>query len=156
MRHMSLRLYRTRLDTCGHIYCLKCVSDYILSSSLDGFTASCPTCRTKFCIGENLSLSESLKSLPKQFHRYITPSIRRVFVEPEAFKQRLDALEARNATLERDNRVLMAAVAKKNHLQKMKRLEAERKSTCVHDDARYVCIIIGLSNLFTLFVLDPR
>ncbi|KAK0188558.1 hypothetical protein F5146DRAFT_1055754 [Armillaria mellea] len=102
---------------CGHVYCLKCISDHILSSSPDGFIASCPTCRTSFCI-----VLPELKSLPAQFHRYITPSIRRVFVEPEAFKQRLDALEARNAALERENLVLTVAVAKeKKDLQEARK-----------------------------------
>ncbi|SJL13700.1 uncharacterized protein ARMOST_17148 [Armillaria ostoyae] len=102
---------------CGHVYCLKCISDHILSSSPDGFSASCPTCRTSFCI-----VLPELKSLPTQFHRYITPSIRRVLVEPEAFKQRLDALEARNGALERENRALMAAVAKeKKDLQEARK-----------------------------------
>ncbi|KAK0214888.1 hypothetical protein IW262DRAFT_1465671 [Armillaria fumosa] len=109
----------------GHVYCLKCISDHILSSSPDGFVASCPTCRISFCIGK-FSLFISLfsavvhpilvlldpKSLPTQFHRYIIPSIQRVFVEPDAFKRRLDALETRNAALERENCALVAAVAK--------------------------------------------
>ncbi|PBK99832.1 hypothetical protein ARMGADRAFT_1059851, partial [Armillaria gallica] len=111
---------------CGHVYCLKCMSDHILSTSPDGIAASCPTCRTTFCI-----VLPELKSLPTQFHRYINPSIRRVFVEPEAFKQRLDALATRNAALERENRALVAAVAKeKKDLQEArKQLNVTGKKT---------------------------
>ncbi|PBK69130.1 hypothetical protein ARMSODRAFT_957460 [Armillaria solidipes] len=76
-----------------------------------------------------------LKSLPTQLHRYITPSIRRVFVEPEAFKQRLDALEARNGALERENHALMATVAKeKKDLQ-----EARKQSKVTGKKITRVC-----------------
>ncbi|KAK0466854.1 uncharacterized protein EV420DRAFT_1505783 [Desarmillaria tabescens] len=129
---------------CGHVYCMQCLSDYISTSSRDGFTAKCPTCRTKFTI-----VVPELHSLSKLFHRYVTPSIRRVFVEPnpsetyEELKHRLEVAEARNATLERDNRDLMdscerymaesAAHARGERsatieLQRVKRqLETERK-----------------------------
>ncbi|SJL04171.1 uncharacterized protein ARMOST_07531 [Armillaria ostoyae] len=127
----------------GHVYCLKCIPYHISSSSPDGFTASCPTCRTEFPI-----VLQELHSLPKKFHRYVTPSIRRVFIEPEAFKQRLNALEARNTALERDNGVLMAAVAKeKNDMQKMKHSDAERKMTCVCDVARCVYVAFTIESL---------
>ncbi|KAG7445102.1 uncharacterized protein BT62DRAFT_898526 [Guyanagaster necrorhizus] len=130
---------------CGHVYCMQCLHDCISTSSRDGFTAKCPTCRTKFTI-----VMPELHSLSKQFHRYITPSIRRVFIEPnpsesyEELKHKLEVSEARNATLERDNRDLMescerymaesAAHARGERgatieLQRVKRLlEAERKT----------------------------
>ncbi|KAK0214894.1 hypothetical protein IW262DRAFT_1321310 [Armillaria fumosa] len=129
---------------CGHVYCMTCLSDYISSSGKDGFTAKCPTCRAKFTI-----VVPELHSVAKQFHRYVTPSIRRVFIEPnpsetyEELKHRLEVAEARNATLERDNQDLMnscerymaesAAHARGERkatieLQRVKRqLEAERK-----------------------------
>ncbi|KAK0239259.1 hypothetical protein EDD85DRAFT_829594 [Armillaria nabsnona] len=129
---------------CGHVYCMQCLSDYISSSGKDGFTAKCPTCRAKFTI-----VVPELHSVAKQFHRYVTPSIRRVFIEPnpsetyEELKHRLEVSEARNTTLERDNRDLMnscerymaesAAHARGERgaiieLQRVKRqLEAERK-----------------------------
>ncbi|KAK0501647.1 hypothetical protein EDD18DRAFT_1143685 [Armillaria luteobubalina] len=92
---------------CGHVYCMACLSDYISSSGKDGFTAKCPTCRAKFTI-----VVPELHSVAKHFHRYVTPSIRRVFIEPnpsetyEELKHRLEVAEARNATLERDNQDL--------------------------------------------------
>ncbi|KAK0436861.1 uncharacterized protein ARMOST_17152 [Armillaria ostoyae] len=129
---------------CGHVYCMQCLSDYISTSGKDGFTAKCPTCRAKFTI-----VVPELHSVAKQFHRYVTPSIRRVFIEPnpsetyEELKHRLEVSEARNAALERDNRDLMnscerymaesAAHARGERgaiieLQRVKRqLEAERK-----------------------------
>ncbi|KAK0239226.1 hypothetical protein EDD85DRAFT_535103 [Armillaria nabsnona] len=98
---------------CGHVYCMQCLSDYISSSSLDGLTAACPTCRAEFPI-----VVPELHSLSKQFHRYITPSIRRVFIEPnpseshEELKQKFEASEARNATLKRENRDLQKSCQK--------------------------------------------
>ncbi|KAK0489280.1 hypothetical protein IW261DRAFT_1444042 [Armillaria novae-zelandiae] len=93
---------------CGHVYCMQCLSDYISTSGKDGFTAKCPTCRAKFTI-----VVPELHSVAKQFHRYVTPSIRRVFIEPdpsetyEELKHRLEVAEARNVALERDNQDLM-------------------------------------------------
>lgn len=98
---------------CGHVYCMQCLTDYISSSSPDGLTAACPTCRAEFSI-----VVPELHSLSKQFHRYITPSIRRVFIEPnpsesyEELKQKLEASEARNTTLRQENRDLLRSCRK--------------------------------------------
>ncbi|PBK69169.1 hypothetical protein ARMSODRAFT_1019158 [Armillaria solidipes] len=98
---------------CGHVYCMQCLSDYISSSSPDGLTAACPTCRAEFSI-----VVPELHSLSKQFHRYTTPSIRRVFIEPnpsesyEELKQKFEASEARNAALKRENRDLQKSCQK--------------------------------------------
>ncbi|PBK69164.1 hypothetical protein ARMSODRAFT_178280 [Armillaria solidipes] len=98
---------------CGHVYCMQCLSDYISSSSPDGLTAACPTCRAEFSI-----VVPELHSLSKQFHRYTTPSIRRVFIEPnfsesyEELKQKFEALEARNVALKRENRDLQKSCQK--------------------------------------------
>ncbi|KAK0466908.1 uncharacterized protein EV420DRAFT_1698925 [Desarmillaria tabescens] len=100
---------------CGHVYCLQCLTDYISSSSPDGLTAACPTCRTEFSIGMTFT---HLHALSKQFHRYIIPSIRRVFIEPnpsesyEELKQKFEASEARNATLKQENRELQKSCGK--------------------------------------------
>ncbi|KIK56428.1 hypothetical protein GYMLUDRAFT_76156 [Collybiopsis luxurians FD-317 M1] len=59
---------------CGHLYCSQCLSDYISSSSEDGYNSACPTCRAPFSFG-------SLTCLPKHVHRFITPSIRRVYLD---------------------------------------------------------------------------
>ncbi|KAK0489274.1 hypothetical protein IW261DRAFT_1603056 [Armillaria novae-zelandiae] len=89
---------------CGHVYCLKCVSDHILSSSPDGFAASCPTRRTSFYIGKFFSFLSYRSSNPSLHNSTVTSF--------QAFKRRLDALEMRNSVLERENRALKAAVAK--------------------------------------------
>ncbi|KAK0501622.1 hypothetical protein EDD18DRAFT_742901 [Armillaria luteobubalina] len=98
---------------CGHVYCMQCLSDYIASSSPDGITASCPTCRADFSI-----VVPELHSLSRQFHRYITPSIRRVFIEPnpsesyEELKRKLDVSEAHNAILKDENHYLQKSCQK--------------------------------------------
>ncbi|KAK0466902.1 uncharacterized protein EV420DRAFT_653384 [Desarmillaria tabescens] len=73
---------------CGHVYCLKCISSHILSSSPDGFTATCPACKTEFPIVlPEVSASSStslplpvffpqLHTLPEKFYRYVAPSVR--------------------------------------------------------------------------------
>ncbi|KAK0239253.1 hypothetical protein EDD85DRAFT_829577 [Armillaria nabsnona] len=103
-----------------------------------------------------ITVLPELRSLPTQFHRYITPSIRRVFVEPEAFKQRLDALATRNAALEQENRVLVAAVAKeKKHLQEArKQLKVTGKKTARACDSNRCVCRIGPSNLLICCDLD--
>ncbi|KAK0239228.1 hypothetical protein EDD85DRAFT_535153 [Armillaria nabsnona] len=60
---------------CGHIFCAECIFDHILASS-DGFRPPCPTCRTKF----HISVPE-LRYLPCQYHQFILPSMRRVFLD---------------------------------------------------------------------------
>ncbi|KAK0214862.1 hypothetical protein IW262DRAFT_1278550 [Armillaria fumosa] len=100
---------------CGHVYCMQCLSDYISSSSPDGLTASCPTCRADFSI-----VVPELHSLSKQFHRYIIPSIRRVFIEPnpsesyEKLKRKFEVSEAHNTALKRENRDLQKSCL--NHM----------------------------------------
>ncbi|KAK0436859.1 hypothetical protein EV421DRAFT_1829656 [Armillaria borealis] len=60
---------------CGHIFCQACISEYILACS-NGLSSSCPTCRAKFPIG-----TPDLKHLPRSFHPFIFPGIRRVFLD---------------------------------------------------------------------------
>ncbi|KAK0239257.1 hypothetical protein EDD85DRAFT_535882 [Armillaria nabsnona] len=60
---------------CGHIFCQACISEYILACS-NGLSSSCPTCRAEFPIG-----TPNLKHLPRSFHPFIFPGIRRVFID---------------------------------------------------------------------------
>ncbi|KAK0501645.1 hypothetical protein EDD18DRAFT_1143678 [Armillaria luteobubalina] len=98
---------------CGHVYCMQCLSEYISSSGPDRLTASCPTCRASFSI-----VIPELHSLSNQFHRYITPSLRRIFIESnpsksyEELKQKFKVSEACNATLKRENLELQTSCLK--------------------------------------------
>ncbi|PBK99833.1 hypothetical protein ARMGADRAFT_519382 [Armillaria gallica] len=60
---------------CGHIFCQACISEYILACN-NGLSSSCPTCRAEFPIG-----TPDLKHLPRSFHPFIFPGIRRVFLD---------------------------------------------------------------------------
>ncbi|KAF8916135.1 hypothetical protein CPB85DRAFT_370618 [Mucidula mucida] len=93
---------------CGHVYCSECIWDYAGAGDSDAYTASCPTCRATFPI-----VLPDMRGLPKKFHTFFSPSIRRVFIETtpdfDDLKERLNASESRNAVLERDNKHLMTA-----------------------------------------------
>ncbi|KAJ7142185.1 hypothetical protein C8R46DRAFT_815002, partial [Mycena filopes] len=94
---------------CGHLYCTECLTAHISATSRDGFTSTCPTCREGF----NMVRPE-LTCLPKKFHQYIVPSLRRVYISPadpspskEALKRKLSVAEARVQQLEDDKERLM-------------------------------------------------
>ncbi|KAJ3786783.1 hypothetical protein GGU10DRAFT_163918 [Lentinula aff. detonsa] len=90
---------------CGHLYCSQCLSDYIASSSEDGYTTLCPTCRALFSI-----VSPELTCLPKHVHRYITPSIRRVYLDSSAvqsLQQKLVASQNQVRNLKKESERLM-------------------------------------------------
>ncbi|KAI0694570.1 hypothetical protein C8T65DRAFT_55075 [Cerioporus squamosus] len=59
---------------CGHLCCEACLTSYI-EASADALTASCPTCRAAFPI-----TIPDLRVVPKKYHSFIIPSIRRVFL----------------------------------------------------------------------------
>ncbi|KAJ3735066.1 hypothetical protein DFJ43DRAFT_1060370 [Lentinula guzmanii] len=90
---------------CGHLYCSQCLSDYIASSSEDGYTTLCPTCRALFSI-----VSPELTCLPKHVHRYITPSIRRVYLDSSAvqsLQQKLVTSQNQVRNLKKESERLM-------------------------------------------------
>ncbi|KAK0448658.1 hypothetical protein EV421DRAFT_1783762 [Armillaria borealis] len=87
---------------CGHVYCSRCVSDHISKTTTDGFTALCPTCRKSFHI-----VAPSLQTLASPFHRYIMPSVRRVYIDTEdmrKLKEKAKALEAQVHRLKKDKK----------------------------------------------------
>ncbi|KAJ7105487.1 hypothetical protein C8R43DRAFT_1140811 [Mycena crocata] len=91
---------------CGHVYCTDCLTAHVSATSPDGFTSTCPACRDTF----NMVRPE-LTCLPKKFHQYIVPSIRRVYIDTSqhsALRKRLAASEARVSALEQDKERLMA------------------------------------------------
>ncbi|KAI0641974.1 hypothetical protein C8Q79DRAFT_1003397 [Trametes meyenii] len=63
---------------CGHLCCEACLTSYI-EASADALNASCPTCRSPFSIA-----IPDLRFVPKKYHSLIIPSIRRVFISPNA------------------------------------------------------------------------
>ncbi|KAI0369735.1 hypothetical protein BV20DRAFT_1020009 [Pilatotrama ljubarskyi] len=63
---------------CGHLCCEACLTSYIEASE-DALNASCPTCRASFSIA-----IPDLRFVPKKYHSLILPSIRRVFISPNA------------------------------------------------------------------------
>ncbi|KAJ3717869.1 hypothetical protein C8R42DRAFT_630158 [Lentinula raphanica] len=90
---------------CGHLYCSPCLLDYIASSSEDGYTTICPTCRAVFPI-----VSPELTCLPKHVHRYITPSIRRVYLDNTAvqsLQQKLATSQNQVKNLQKESERLM-------------------------------------------------
>ncbi|KAJ7765517.1 hypothetical protein DFH07DRAFT_1015341 [Mycena maculata] len=79
----------------GHVYCADCLATYIAVSTRDGFTTACPTCRHSFTI-----VGPELTCISTQFHKYLLPSLRRVYVDLEDpillhdAQARIDVLEA--------------------------------------------------------------
>ncbi|KAJ6518950.1 hypothetical protein C8R45DRAFT_851598 [Mycena sanguinolenta] len=92
---------------CGHVYCTDCLTGHISATSSDGFTSTCPSCRETFNM-----VRPQLTCLPKKFHQYIVPSIRRVYIDMsrhENLRKKLSASEARAVALEEDKERLMAS-----------------------------------------------
>ncbi|KAJ7654533.1 hypothetical protein DFH06DRAFT_1416212 [Mycena polygramma] len=90
---------------CGHVYCTDCLTAHVSATSPDGFTSNCPSCRETF----NMVRPE-LTCLPKKFHQYIQPSIRRVYIDlslHEHLRKKLLASDARVKALEKDKERLM-------------------------------------------------
>ncbi|KAF8347984.1 hypothetical protein F5887DRAFT_881457 [Amanita rubescens] len=91
---------------CGHIYCKKCLADHVNSSSGMGeITASCPTCRSTFYI-----VKPDLTYLPKKYHEYVLPAVRRVYMDStldSSLQQKLAKSEARVAKLENEQEIVL-------------------------------------------------
>ncbi|KAI0630812.1 hypothetical protein C8Q77DRAFT_1135352 [Trametes polyzona] len=76
---ICLDVLRVPVSTpCGHLCCEACLTSYI-EASADALNASCPTCRASFSIA-----IPDLRFVPKKYHSLILPSIRRVFISPNA------------------------------------------------------------------------
>ncbi|KAF8892183.1 hypothetical protein BD779DRAFT_1511383 [Infundibulicybe gibba] len=76
---------------CGHLYCTKCLSDHVNIPDSDDSYASCPTCRAAFNTGPFLTC------LPKRYHQFIHPSVRRIYIDnsaAQALEQNLQAATA--------------------------------------------------------------
>ncbi|KAM6497307.1 hypothetical protein JOM56_007780 [Amanita muscaria] len=90
---------------CGHVYCTPCLAHYVnYSTTEDAITTTCPTCRHPF-----YTVTPDLAFLPRQYHKYVLPAVRRVFVDTSAtasLKKKLRNAEARIKSLENDQETL--------------------------------------------------
>ncbi|KAJ7224099.1 hypothetical protein GGX14DRAFT_424222, partial [Mycena pura] len=108
---------------CGHVYCTDCLTNHVTATSSDGFTSTCPSCRESFNMvrpevrtAPSLSLRAltvpvpQLTCLPKKFHQYVIPNIRRIYIDTrhDGQRKKLAASEARVKALEADKERLMA------------------------------------------------
>ncbi|KAF8159360.1 hypothetical protein B0H34DRAFT_654936 [Crassisporium funariophilum] len=103
---------------CGHIYCTKCLADHVNAPNNQGMTSTCPTCRTGFSI-----VTPDLTYLPKKYHQYIVPSVRRVYLDASqdtALQEKLKQAEAR------------LKLQKKNEEDLLKRCEGLKAAVHAH------------------------
>ncbi|GLB41641.1 putative RING-type zinc-finger [Lyophyllum shimeji] len=91
---------------CGHIYCTRCLADHVNApNDEDVSKSSCPTCRTPFN-----TVTPDLTYLPKKYHQYVIPSVRRVYFDTtrqDDLQEKLAAAEAKIKKLERDQETLL-------------------------------------------------
>ncbi|KAH9995451.1 hypothetical protein BJV74DRAFT_335109 [Russula compacta] len=95
---------------CGHLTCDACIKSHAHNSS-DPYEVTCPTCRAPFPI-----VTPHLSLVPKKFHIFISPPLRRVFLGEEEDSSRavieslnaeIAALKASVGTLKREKDLLM-------------------------------------------------
>ncbi|KAG5725038.1 hypothetical protein E4T56_gene12397 [Termitomyces sp. T112] len=90
---------------CGHIYCTQCLADFVNTPDNESTKASCPTCRAQFHL-----LTPDLVYLPKKYHEYVMPVVRRVYLDLPRYsdlKKELKSSRERIKKLEKDNDILM-------------------------------------------------
>ncbi|PFH50288.1 hypothetical protein AMATHDRAFT_61336 [Amanita thiersii Skay4041] len=91
---------------CGHVYCTKCLADHVNSSNdSEEVTATCPTCRSEFYI-----VTPELTYLPKKFHQYVLPAVRRIYIDTSvilSLDKKLTKAEARFEKLKKNEEILM-------------------------------------------------
>ncbi|KAI0280860.1 hypothetical protein BC826DRAFT_924056 [Russula brevipes] len=97
---------------CGHVSCSACMKTHARGSS-DPYEATCPTCRAPFPI-----VTPDMSIVPKKYHVFISPPLRRVFLGDspvaedsgaieEGLRAEIAVLDARVASLRRDKDLLM-------------------------------------------------
>ncbi|KAF8634205.1 hypothetical protein AX15_001018 [Amanita polypyramis BW_CC] len=91
---------------CGHVYCTNCLAAHVNSSNdADQITATCPTCRFEF-----YTVTPDLTYLPKKYHQYVLPAVRRVYVDNntvQSLQKKLAKAEGRVRKLENDQELLL-------------------------------------------------
>ncbi|PBK61326.1 hypothetical protein ARMSODRAFT_847982, partial [Armillaria solidipes] len=112
---------------CGHVFCIKCINIHIHMSS-DGYKSFCPSCRARFHICQ----SYALRNVPRQYHQFMLPSLRRIFLatspnsEVDELKEELKDAKDRISSQSRR----LKEQAKEHSLamsQLTKQLDAERR-----------------------------
>ncbi|KAH9479187.1 hypothetical protein JR316_0007773 [Psilocybe cubensis] len=95
---------------CGHLYCEECITQHVnLRSDSVGMTSTCPECRSDFPL-----VVPDLRFLPKQYHAFVSHSLRRVYISPTS---QTDAAAASAAEIEH----------LQNELEKVYKKLADRK-----------------------------
>ncbi|KAH6915794.1 hypothetical protein BKA70DRAFT_1253784 [Coprinopsis sp. MPI-PUGE-AT-0042] len=61
---------------CGHIYCFPCLNEYANGPTNEGLSIPCPHCRQEFQL-----VTPDPRTLPRKYHPFIQPHIRRVFID---------------------------------------------------------------------------
>ncbi|KAH9032323.1 hypothetical protein EDB84DRAFT_1270716, partial [Lactarius hengduanensis] len=96
----------------GHLSCEACIGTHVRTSR-DPYEATCPTCRAPFPIA-----TPDMSMIPKKYHVFISPSLRRVYLGDgeETSRALIDnlntetaLLKARVGTLGRDKDLLMGS-----------------------------------------------
>jgi len=117
---------------CGHVGCSACMTTYARGSN-NPYEATCPTCRAPFPI-----VTPDKSIIPKQYHVFISPPFRRVFLGDgpaagasaaieEDLRAEIAALNTRVAALS-DER---AARLTQNSVQDSAREEARLSNTTI-------------------------
>ncbi|KAE9403501.1 hypothetical protein BT96DRAFT_990161 [Gymnopus androsaceus JB14] len=104
---------------CGHIYCSQCLSFHILAARVgERDTVKCPTCRVPFPI-----VTPELTTLPKHVQRFITPSVRRVYIDTthsQALQRQLTRAKSQIRELVKESQDLQASnLSKKRKLEEV-------------------------------------
>lgn len=95
---------------CGHLSCEACMGTHVRASQ-NPYEATCPTCRAPFPI-----VTPNMALIPKKYHVFISPSLRRVYlgegedtsrVVINGLNAEITLLKARVGTLKRDKDLLM-------------------------------------------------
>ncbi|KAH9027765.1 hypothetical protein EDB84DRAFT_1400925 [Lactarius hengduanensis] len=95
---------------CGHLSCGTCMGTHVRASR-DPYEATCPTCRAPFPI-----VTPDMSMIPKKYHVFISPSLRRVYLGDgedtsraliDDLNTEITLLKARVGTLRRDKDLLM-------------------------------------------------
>ncbi|KAN0130876.1 hypothetical protein V8E53_011254 [Lactarius tabidus] len=95
---------------CGHLSCEACMGTHVRASQ-NPYEATCPTCRAPFPI-----VAPNMALIPKKYHVFISPSLRRVYLGEgddtsraviSGLNAEITLLKARVGTLKRDKDLLM-------------------------------------------------